>query len=150
MSMTIKQHVDHWVNSSDENMKDLSAALKSKRRANALYSGHQALEKILKAVLAAQNKEIVHIHKIERLVDLCGFIISDIERLELARITGFYMNTKYSSAKSQFRQSCTPQFTAENVAIIRKWRKLFKKHALALRASLPDRTPAAHPEKSFY
>jgi len=83
MSMTIKQHVDHWINSSDENMKDMSAAIKSKRRENALYSGHQALEKILKAVLAAQNKEIAHIHRIERLTDLCGIIITDVERVEL-------------------------------------------------------------------
>ena len=67
MSMTLKQHVDHWVNSSEENMKDMSAALRSKRRANALYSGHQALEKILKAVLAAQNKEIAHVHKLLKL-----------------------------------------------------------------------------------
>ena len=150
MSMTFKQHVDHWVNSSDENMKDMTAALKAKRRANALYSGHQALEKILKAVLAAQNKEIVHIHRIERLVDLCGFVISDMDRVELVKITGFYINTKYSSAKSQFRQSCTPQFTAESAKTIHKWRKLFKQQALQLRSTLPDRTPASHPEKSFY
>jgi HEPN domain-containing protein len=148
--MTIKQHVDHWVSSSDENMKDMAAALRSKRRANALYSGHQALEKILKAVLAAQNKVIIHIHKIERLTDLCGFVITDAERLELARITGFYINTKYSSAKSKFRQSCTPQFTIESAAIIRKWHKLFKKQALHIRSALPDRTPASHPEDTFY
>jgi len=150
MSMTIKQHVDHWINSSDENMKDMSAALKSKRRENALYSGQQALEKILKAVLAAQNMEIAHIHRIERLTDLCGIIITDIERVELAKITGFYMNTRYSSAKSLFRQSCTPQFTAENASTIRKWHRLFKQYALQLRATLPDRTPAAYPEKTFY
>ena len=71
MSKTIKQHVDHWISSSDENIKDMSAALKSKRNVNALYSGHQAIEKILKAILAAQNKEIAHIHRIERLTDLC-------------------------------------------------------------------------------
>ena len=150
MSMTIKQHVDHWVNSSDENMKDMTAALKSKRRANALYSGHQALEKILKVILAAQNKEIIHIHKIERLADLCGVVITDSERIELTRVIGFYINTKYSSVKSLFRQSCTPQFTAEQAAIIRKWRKLFKQHVLQLRATLPDRTPSAHPENTFY
>jgi len=150
MSMTIKQHVDHWINSSDENMRDMSAAIKSKRRENALYSGHQALEKILKAVLAAQNLEIAHIHRIERLTDLCGIIITDIERVELTKITGFYMNTRYSSVKSQFRQSCTPRFTAENASTIRKWHRLFKRYALQLRATLPDRTPAAYPEKTFY
>jgi len=83
MSMTIKQHVDHWINSSDENTKDMAAALKSKRRVNALYSGHQALEKILKAVLAAQNKEIAYIHKIEGLADLCGFKLTHPENVFL-------------------------------------------------------------------
>jgi len=149
MSMTLKQHVDHWVNSSEENMKDMSAALKSKRRANALYSGHQAIEKILKAVLAAQNKEIAHVHKLERLAELCGIVMSDKDRLELTRISGFYINTKYSSAKSQFRLSCTPQFTAENATIIRRWHKLLKLQAIQLRASLPDKTPASYPENSF-
>jgi HEPN domain-containing protein len=149
MSMTIKQHVDHWISSSNENMKDMTASIRSKRRANALYSGHQALEKILKGILAAQNEQIIYIHKIERLAELCGFALTDSNRLELARITGFYITTKYSSAKSKFRESCTPQFTAEQVAIIRKWYRLFKKHALNIRASLPNNTPALYPENTF-
>ena len=130
-------------------MKDMSAALRSKRRANALYSGHQALEKILKAVLAAQNKEIAHVHKLERLAELCGIVMSDKDRLELTKISGFYINTKYSSAKSQFRLSCTPQFTVENATIIRRWHKSLKLQAIQLRASLPDKTPASYPENSF-
>jgi HEPN domain-containing protein len=131
-------------------MKDMSASLKSKRRANALYSGHQALEKILKAVLAAQNEQIAYIHKIERLAELCGFVLTEAGRLELAKITGFYISTKYSSAKSKFIESCTPQFVAENATIIRKWRKLFKQYAINLRASLPDKVPALHPVDSFH
>jgi len=50
--MTIKQHIDHWVNASGESIKDMDASLRSKRRMLALFSGHQAIEKILKALFA--------------------------------------------------------------------------------------------------
>jgi type II secretory pathway predicted ATPase ExeA len=45
--MTRKQHVDYWLNGSSESIKDMQAAIKSKRRAIAMFCGHLAVEKML-------------------------------------------------------------------------------------------------------
>ena len=59
MSLTLKQHVDHWVSSSAESLLDMEAAINSKRRMNALYCGHLSVEKMFKALLAARDTQII-------------------------------------------------------------------------------------------
>jgi len=39
--MTRKQHVDYWLHGASENMKDMRAALKSKRRVNAMLPNNE-------------------------------------------------------------------------------------------------------------
>jgi len=147
--MTVKQHVDHWVTSSGESLKDMEASIVSKRRSLALFSAHQSIEKILKALLAAQNKQIIHTHKLTSLAFLCGLKLDHIQQAELTEITGFYIAAKYSSVKSQFHQQCTPQYVDTWAKITRTWRKYLKKQALQERANVISGTLAAFPENTF-
>jgi len=149
MNMTIKQHADHWINASSESIKDMDASLRSKRRMLALFSGHQAIEKILKALLAAQDKQIPHIHKLTILASQCGLRLDAAQQAELAEITGFYIATKYTSVKSQFQQICTPQYVNTWAKIVRNWRRTLKQQTLLARSEAKDKAPAAHPENTF-
>ncbi|MDR2571440.1 MAG: HEPN domain-containing protein, partial [Oscillospiraceae bacterium] len=58
MSMTVKQHTDSWSKSAYESMVSSRILLKNKRKIEALFFGHLAIEKILKAILAAKNLTI--------------------------------------------------------------------------------------------
>ena len=147
--MTIKQHIDHWVNSSGESLKDMEASIKSKRRSLALFSGHQSIEKILKALLAAQNQQILHTHKLTALAFQCGLKLDHLQQAELTEITGFYIAAKYSSVKSQFHLQCTPQYVDTWAKIVRNWRKHLKKQVLQIRAQVINGTPATYPESTF-
>lgn len=149
MSMTIKQHVKHWVSSSDESLKDMQSSIKSGRRSLAMFAGHQSLEKIFKAISAANDTQIVYTHNLVKLAQNCGYNINTGQQTELATITGFYIATKYSSVKSQFQKQCTTQFVNTWSAIIRKWQKTIKQHVEQLYDTLPDRTPAKNPENTF-
>ena len=52
--MTIKGQVDYWLRLSNESLLDMRSALRNGRRVNALFCGHLALEKMLKALCAAR------------------------------------------------------------------------------------------------
>jgi len=149
MSLTLKQHVDHWINSSEQSLLDMSSALKSKRRMNAIYSGHQSLEKILKALLAARNMRIIHIHRVTQLAVQCGYDLTQEQLHELETIDQFYIAAKYHSTKSKVYSLCTPQYTDIWTKIMRKWQKHIKRQVLKERSQLPNKTAATYPENTY-
>jgi len=149
MSMTIKQHVDHWLSSSEESLRDMGAALKSGRRMNAMYTGHLAVEKILKALLAAQDEEIIYKHNLVTLAKRCGLTTDMAQEAELITINEFNIAAKYASVKSKIYKRCTQKYTVVWSAIIRKWHKAIKQEVMRLRAALPDRTPASYPARDI-
>ena len=149
MSMTVKQHVDHWVSSSEESLRDMGAALKSGRRMNAMYTGHLAVEKIMKALLAAQDEEIIYKHNLVTLTNRCGLTMNAAQESELVTITEFNIAAKYASVKSKIYKKCTPKYTAAWSSVIRKWHKAIKQEVIRLRAALPDRKPASYPARDI-
>ena len=144
MSMTIKQHVDHWLASSEESLRDMRAAFKSGRRMNAMYTGHLAVEKIFKALLAAQDEEIIYTHNLVTLAKRCGLSLTAAQEAELVTLNEFNIASKYASIKSAIYKRCTSKYTATWSAVIRKWQKAIKQEVVQIRAKLPDRTPASH------
>jgi HEPN domain-containing protein len=116
---------------------------------NAIYSGHQSLEKVLKALLAARNTRVVHIHKVVQLAATCGYSLTPEQLLELDTIDQFYIAAKYHSTKSKVYKLCTPQYVDTWTKIIRKWHKHFKLQVLKERVLLPNNTAAAFPEDIY-
>ena len=149
MSLTIKQHVDHWISSSNESVKDMEAAYKSKRYLNAVYCGHQSLEKIFKALQAAKNVQILYTHKTVILADICGLGLTQEQLNELNVIDQFYIAAKYASAKSKLYAICIPKYTKQWIDIMKNWRKRIKQQVMVERASLKNNLPADFPENRF-
>jgi len=147
--VTIKQHVDHWLNSSDESYRDMTALLEKKRWTASLYFGHLTLEKLLKAILAANNVQIIYTHKLCLLADACGLVLSDEQREELDIITEFNTATRYASVKAAIYKRCTPAYTKAQIRIIKKWKKYMREAVINCRATVTDKTTASYPEKSF-
>ena len=72
MGITVKQHVDYWLKGSAENMVDMRSNMKNKRRVMALFCGHLALEKMLKALCAVRNIEVIKEHRLYNLAVKTG------------------------------------------------------------------------------
>lgn len=138
--MTRKQHVDYWLHGSSENMKDMRATIKSKRRAMAMFCGHLAIEKMLKALCAVRDVEVWRDHKLLNLADNAGLTnsLSDEQLRELAIITSFNIEARYDDTKQRFHDTCTPQYVTEWSKRITTWYKYLKAIVLQERALLPN------------
>ena len=119
-------------------MADMRANLKSKRRVAALFFGHLAIEKVLKALCAAKCTAIPYDHKLLKLAKEAGLVLSQEQELELGVITSFNINARYDDYKHRFHQLCTPQYTAMWASKINSWYKYLKPLVLQARAILPN------------
>ena len=141
--MTRKQHVDYWLRGASENMKDMRAAIQSKRRVNAMFCGHLAIEKMLKGLCAVRDIEVMRDHELVRLARKSGLdaTLSADQRKELAIITSFNMEARYDDTKRRFHDTCTPKFVDEWSRKIKAWYKYLKRMILQERAALPNNKP---------
>jgi len=141
--MTRKQHVDYWLQGATENLKDMRSAIKSKRRTNAMFCGHLAVEKMLKALCAVRNIPIDREHKLLVLAKDSGYInqLSATEQQELLTITSFNIEARYDDYKRRFHAVCTPHYVDTWSKIISNWHKKIKVIVLNERAALPNNEP---------
>jgi len=143
--MTRKQHVDYWLHGAAESLKDMRSALKGKRRTNAMFCGHLAVEKILKALCAVRNVNIEREHKLLKLAKDSGYItvLSTTEQQELLTITSFNLEARYDDYKRRFHAICTPQYVDTWSKVISRWYKEVKTLVIQERATLPSNKPDA-------
>ena len=140
MSLTAKQHVDYWLKGSSENMIDMRSNLRNKRRVAALFFGHLAIEKMLKALCAAKRTVIPFDHKLLKLAEKANIVLSQAQEMELGVITSFNISTRYDDYKLRFHQLCTPKYTSIWAAKISAWHKYLKQIVINERAKLPNNT----------
>ena len=141
--MTKKQHVDYWLSSASDSMKDMRASIKSKRRTNAMFCGHLALEKMLKALCAVRNVTINREHKLLNLAKDSGYIkqLTHLQQQELLTITSFNISARYDDYKRRFQSVCTSQYVDSWSRKITFWYKELRKVVLLERNMLPNNTP---------
>ena len=141
--MTRKQHVDYWLHSAAENMKDMRAAIKCKRYSNAMFCGHLAIEKILKALCAVRGKKIYREHNLLKLAKESGLIIelTALQQAELLTITGFNIEARYDDYKLRFHKICTLCYVKIWSKKITMWYKDIRNIILMERTLLPNNTP---------
>ena len=146
MSLTLKGHVDYWIKLSSESLLDMRAAVRSGRRTNALFCGHLAVEKVLKALCAVRRVPANQIwgHNLYKLADAAGLWagLSDAQKVELATITTFNIEARYDDYKRQFSILCTKQYVQQWVLVVETWCGNLKQTIIQERALLPNNTPA--------
>ena len=138
--MTRKQHVDYWLRSVAENMKDMRAAINGKRRTNAMFCGHLAVEKTLKALCAVRGITIYREHNLLKLAKEAGLIaaLTTAQQEDLLTITSFNIEARYDDFKLRFYAMCTPKYVNAWSKKITMWYKELKTIILQERAMLPN------------
>ena len=144
MSLTVKGQVDYWLKISAESMLDMRAAFRSGRRTNALFCGHLAIEKMLKALCSARRVPSNQIwgHNLIQLTQKAGLVLTSVQVMELGTITSFNLTTRYDDHKRQFAQICSKQYAGHWISIIENWYTDLKQTVMHERASLPNKTAA--------
>jgi HEPN domain-containing protein len=143
MSMpTLKQNVDYWRKGSAEAMRTMRTLLSKKNSTYAMFFGHLALEKILKAVCAVRRIPIPTAgakgHDLVYIAGKCGLVLTAQQIIELTTIKAFNIEARYDDYKQRFHALCTPQYVKTWVAVITSWYKDLKTIVINERTFLPN------------
>ncbi len=87
----------------------------------ALFFGHLAIEKILKALyVARKNEQAPPIHNLVRLAEVAGLALDSPQKESLIRITTFNLEARYPDESRNFRKKCTEEFTRLELARVKE------------------------------
>jgi len=117
--------VAHWVERSEYDLDTAKAMLNTGRYLYVGYMCQQAIEKLLKGMMAQQNKENLPIHNLNRLAEVAE--IANFLSLEqnnfLAELTPFCIEARYGD----FKESLSEILDKEKAEIIyQQTREFFK------------------------
>ena len=112
---------DYWLTEAEEALQVADHLMEKEDYSYALFFGHLAIEKLLKALYVASNeKHAPPIHNLIRLARASGLEPDENKSNALIRITAFNIEARYPDLKRAFRQKCTAEFTGTQMLLIKE------------------------------
>ena len=125
--LNIENIKSYWMIEADEALNVTDHLFEKKDYSYALFFGHLAVEKILKAFYVDNKKEHAPpIHNLQRIANLSGISLDEDKTEKLILISTFNIEARYPDVKRSFREKCTKEFTLEQIRVIKeiyKWLK---------------------------
>jgi len=98
----MNESIQEWLKMSEYDLKTAAAMLKTKRYLYVAFMCQQAIEKILKAIYAQKRKELPpRTHNLLYLIDVLKLEVTDSDKVFLAQLNQFYLESRYPGKKSQ-------------------------------------------------
>ncbi|MBI4687713.1 MAG: HEPN domain-containing protein [Nitrospirae bacterium] len=123
--MDIQRVKNYWVVEAEDALRVMHHLYEKDDYSYALFFGHLAIEKILKALYVIRNKEHApYSHNLERLAALSGIELTDDISSQLEKISRYNIESRYPDDKREFRKLCTEEFTKNELSQIEeifKW-----------------------------
>lgn len=128
MEIDSEQIIKYWISEADEALEVAEHLLEKEDLSYALFFGHLALEKSLKAIYVQRKGEHAPpIHNLHRLAKLAGLKMTDTQIECLLLVTSFNIEARYPDIKRAFRKKCTKEYTQEQMVNIRELFSWLKK-----------------------
>jgi HEPN domain-containing protein len=109
-----KKTIQYWLDSAAYDLETGKSLLASQRFPYALFFGHLALEKLLKAVVVKTTQEHApHSHSLILLASKTEIEIPETTRDKLAEYMEFHYESRYPDEKKDFYQKCTEEFAQQ-------------------------------------
>lgn len=125
--MDIQKVRDFWVEEAEESLKVAYHLFEKKDFSYALFFGHLAVEKILKAIYVVRKREHPpYIHNLTRLAEISNIKATEEQKDKFIKITTFNLEARYPDERRTFRKKCNEDFTKRELAQIEevfKWLK---------------------------
>ena len=119
MTFDVDKTIKFWAEGAIYDLETGKSLLESKRYPYALFFGHLALEKILKALVVKSMKEHAPFtHSLTFLASKTGIDIPESILDKLAEYTEFHLESRYPDEKKDFYQKCTEEFACKKFAEI--------------------------------
>jgi HEPN domain-containing protein len=107
----VNKTIKYWLDSAVYDLDTGRALLESKRFPYALFFGHLALEKALKAIFVkAMREHAPYTHSLTFLASKAKIEIPESIIDKLAEYTEFHLESRYPDEKKDFYKKCTEEF----------------------------------------
>jgi HEPN domain-containing protein len=108
----VKRAITYWHEEAKEALQVADHLYEKQDYSYALFFGHLAIEKMLKALyVARRNEQAPPVHNLVRLAEVAGLAMDSQRKESLVRITTFNLEARYPDESRNFRKKCTEEFT---------------------------------------
>lgn len=112
--------VEYWASEAEEALVVAGHLIAKKDYSYALFFGHLAIEKILKALHVAKlQSHAVPGHNLLRLAKAAGVELDEEKSDLLVTITAFNIEARYPDTQRSFRKKCTPEYSKSEMKTIK-------------------------------
>lgn len=114
MNFSVDKTVQYWLDGASYDLETGRSLIESKRYPYALFFGHLAIEKLLKAFVVKTTRE--HAPLTHSLILLASKLDVKIEESildKLAEIMEFHVEARYPDERRDFYKKCTEEFARE-------------------------------------
>ena len=121
MKLDIEKLKNFWASEAEDSLRVAEHLVEKKDFSYALFFGHLALEKILKALCVRKlEAHAPPIHNLVRLAKIAGIVLDEQTENTFITVTAFNIESRYPDFKSFFRKKCTQEFTANQMDTIKR------------------------------
>ncbi len=119
--LDIPEIKSYWISEAEEALTVAEHLFEKKDYSYALFFGHLAIEKIIKALYVDHKKEHAPpIHNLQRLARLAEVSLDEEKNETLLVISTFNIEARYPDLKRSFRKKCTKEYTRHQMQVIKE------------------------------
>lgn len=117
----VKKTIKYWADGAEYDLGVSEALYEQKKYPYALFIGHLALEKILKALVVKKTKQHApYTHSLPLLAQKTGLALSQVTVKRLGRFMEFHFEARYPEEQKRFYKKCTKRFASKCLEEIRE------------------------------
>lgn len=121
LKFDIEKTVNYWLEGADYDMGVAEAMYKKKKYPYALFMGHLALEKVLKAVVVKTTcKHAPYTHSLEKLARKSKIDAPKQTQIKLREFMEFHFEARYPDEQKAFYKKCSQSYTKEKLQEIKE------------------------------
>lgn len=117
----MSDRIQYWKVSAARDRKTAETLYKSGDYHWSLFFWHLVLEKLIKAIILVNHKELIYTHNVLNLARQAGLAISSKQEKELKEITSFNLEARYDNEKFSFYKKAKKQFADQWIAICQSY-----------------------------
>jgi HEPN domain-containing protein len=116
-----KKTIQYWLSGAEYDIGVAEAMYEKKKYPYALFMGHLAIEKLLKAlVVKITHEHAPYTHSLTLLAGKTGIKIPQKILKQLARFMDFHFEARYPREQQKFYKKCTKEFTGRKMQKIKE------------------------------
>ncbi len=124
MTISIEKLKQYWETEAEDALRVAEHLIEKKDYSYALFFGHLALEKLLKALcVVACEDHAPPVHNLVRLAKIARLHLDEKTENDFVTITAFNIESRYPDFKRSFRKKCTQEFTQKHMLLIKGYYK---------------------------